>query len=190
GRRLGLISFNQRLETTCFTDQQRVLAEGIAHQAAIALANARLVDDLQRAGRVKTEFLSTVSHELRTPLNVILGYAEIGRDAGVEPELHADYFAKIEAAGRDLLDLIEGTLAIGRLEANRDQVELSQVELPLYWSTLHRVCGRFPRAPEVALEWNEDVPARVLHTDTRKLDVVVRNLVGNALKFTVTGRVR
>jgi len=189
-RLLAVLAFNQRMREPPFGEQRIRLAEGIAHQAATALANARLVDDLQRASRVKSDFVSTMSHELRTPLNVILGFAEIGRDPAVgEPE-RTECFAKIDTAGRDLLELIESTLAIGKLEAARDAVQPEPVALPEFWTTLGTTCERMPRRPSVALKWANDVPAVSLHTDPRKLTILLRNLVNNAFKFTEAGHVR
>jgi len=190
GRLLGILGFEQRThDDRRFSEQQTRLAEGLAHQAAIALANARLVADLQRANRIKSEFVSTMSHELRTPLNVILGFAEIGRDAAVSDVERGDCLAKIDAAGRDLLDLIESTLAIGKLEAGRDTPQVETVVLPEFWTALHAGCTRMPRHPAVVLEWSA-APARTLRTDPRKLTILLRNLVSNALKFTETGHVR
>ena len=82
------------------------IAEGVAAIAAIALANAHLIDRLAEASRLKSEFVSTMSHELRTPLNVILGYCEMVGDAASDAE-RAELLERIEIAGRDLLDLIE-----------------------------------------------------------------------------------
>jgi signal transduction histidine kinase len=189
GRRLGMLSFNHHRPGIAFTASQRQLASGIAHQAAIALANARLVEDLQQASRIKSEFVSTMSHELRTPLNVILGFTEMARDLVADQDSLLACLGKIDAAGRDLLDLIEGTLALGKLEAKRDAVILVATPLPPLWTSLRDVCERFPRAGGVALEWSEDPPPVALATDPQKLAIVVRNLVGNALKFTLAGRV-
>jgi signal transduction histidine kinase len=189
GRMLGILSLHQHAREPRFSEQALRLADGFAHQAAIALANARLVEDLTEANRVKSEFLSTMSHELRTPLNVIIGFAEIGRD-GTGTEEPEACFAKIEEAGRELFNLIEDTLQIGRFESGRDEVRLEQVALPALWRSLGEACGRLPRRTTVSLDWNEAMPIAGLVSDPRKLGIVVRNLVGNALKFTERGHVR
>jgi len=190
GRLLGILSFAGREKDPPLTEQHRSLAEGIAHQAAIALANAQLVDDLRTASRVKTEFVSTMSHELRTPLHVILGFAEMARDLAVDAPERVSALQGIEAAGRDLLGLIESMLEVGRIEAGRDEVRLAPVPLSTVWTELGEVCARLPRADAVQLAWVPDVPAVSLVTDRRKLGVIMRNLVGNALKFTEQGWVR
>jgi len=131
-----------------------------------------------------------MSHELRTPLNVIVGYAQMARDGVGGLEGRDETLARIEAAGRDLLGLIEGTLDIGRMDAGRDAAQFERVELPAFWREVGSECARLLRRPAVAFEWVEPVPALAFTTDPRKLRIVLRNLVGNALKFTEAGRVR
>ncbi len=169
---------------------ERRIVQGTAAIAAMALANARLVSELEQASRLKSEFVSTMSHELRTPLNVILGYAEMSREEDPESVRRQEYLERIEAAGRDLLGLIETTLEIGRVEAGRDVVRLEAVPLRTFLGALGEGCARLRRRDSVALEWPADLPDQLVTTDPRKLTVVIRNLVGNALKFTEAGAVR
>jgi signal transduction histidine kinase len=173
-----------------FERVERQLARALADQAALALRTARLVADLRRANRLKSEFVSTMSHELRTPLTVILGFAEMARDAALAGDERNECLGRIETSGRDLLGLIETTLEIGKMDAGRDEVQLEPVPLPAFWATIGDACQRLPRNAAVELEWDGDVPGIALVTDPRKLTVVVRNLVGNALKFTARGSVR
>ncbi len=185
---IGVVSFVRAADRP-FSDADRGLARAVADQAALALRTATVVQDLRRANQLKTEFVSTMSHELRTPLNVILGYAEMARDCALEPADRDDCLDRIVGAGRDLLTLIESTLEIGKLEAGRMEVRAEPVPLPAFLDQLAETCGRIPRADGVVLEWSRAVPALTVETDARKLDIVVRNLVGNALKFTERGAV-
>jgi PAS domain S-box-containing protein len=169
-------------------DEHRGFAEGVAIMVSMALANADLVSRLEEANRLRSEFVSTMSHELRTPLNVMLGYTEMLRD---EPEETARWalLERMEASGRDLLELIESTLDLGRIEAGRDTVQLETISLRTLLLAVGASCSRFPRRGGVTLRWPVDPPDCALTTDPRKLTVVLRNLVGNALKFTEHGSV-
>jgi len=186
---IGIVSF-VRKGPVPFTAGDRMLVRGIADQAAVALRTARLIDDLRRANHMKSEFLSTMSHELRTPLNVILGYAEMVAQPAPDAVDRQGMLERIQSAGRELLELIDNTLEIGKLDAGRSEVRLERVWLPEFFGRLQRGCAQIPRAREVALEWSSAVPDVAIRTDQRKLTVALRNLVGNALKFTEHGWVR
>jgi signal transduction histidine kinase len=186
GRLLGFLNFSERTELRRFDEARIRLAEGIAHQAAIALANARLVDDLQTADRVKAMFVSTMSHELRTPLHVILGYADIVEEAPADERAPAA--ERIRSAARELLELVEATLNVNRLETGQDAPQLAEVEMRGLWDELASEFAALPRSPGVVLHW-EPVPDLALRTDRRKLKIVLKNLVHNALKFTSEGEV-
>jgi signal transduction histidine kinase len=173
-----------------FSRQQRRIMEGVTRIASLALTNARLVEELGRASRVKSEFVSTISHELRTPINVILGYAEMVEEETPTTDPRHAFVRRIAVAGRELLELIESTLEIGRIDASRDEVRLESVPFRTFWTDLGLGCARLPRRPEVRFEWADGVEDTVLVTDPRKLTVVIRNLVNNALKFTERGWVR
>jgi signal transduction histidine kinase len=184
---VGILSLVRSTEHR-FDASERFLARGIADQAVLALRTARLVADLRQANQLKTEFVSTMSHELRTPLNVILGYAEIAADAAHDAE-EREAIAHIVQAGHQLLELIENTLEIGRIDAGRDAPRLAAVWLPDLWADIGRHCAALPRRETVQLVW-EPAPSVGIETDARKLTVILRNLVGNAGKFTPTGFVR
>jgi len=184
GRHLGFLNFCERAATP-FEEHRIRLAEGLAHQAAIALANAQLVDELQTANRVKSEFLSTMSHELRTPLHVIMGYTEMAEDRPTEEWAVAS--AKIRGATRELLEMIEATLTLNRMESGQDGPTIDLVPVRQLWEELDGEFAALPRRPAVDLRW-EPVDG-VVATDRRKLKTILKNLVGNALKFTTSGEV-
>ncbi|HWP66684.1 MAG TPA: GAF domain-containing sensor histidine kinase [Candidatus Limnocylindria bacterium] len=187
GALLGYLVFNYRRAGAAFDETDATLARGFATCCAIALAKGRLVTDLQRANRVKNEFVSTMSHELRTPLHVILGYADLLADVVTDPEGRRG-IDRIQVASRELLELIEATLDINRLESGADPARLAPSSMSELWEELASEFSALPRGPEVALRW-EHAPGVVALTDRRKLKIIVKNLVGNALKFTRTGEV-
>ena len=186
---VGILSFT-RGDMRPFHGEDRALGRALADHAGLAVRTARVITDLQEASRLKSEFVSTVSHEFRTPLNVILGYAEMGSDLAITETERHDCLARIAGASGELLDLIESTLEIGKLEAGRGEARVEPIVLTAFWRDLGAGCFRFPRRPGVVLDWQDDAPALAIQTDPHKLSIVVRNLVGNALKFTERGHVR
>jgi signal transduction histidine kinase len=168
----------------------RQIACGVAQMAAVALTNARLYDELQTASRIRSEFVSTISHELRTPLNVMLGYLEMVRDPDLSNDEKLQLLDRSQQNGFQLLELIESTLEIGRIDAGRDEVRWEHVHFGVFWRELGRDCSHLRKPESVALEWETDVRDLTVRTDPRKLTIIVRNLVGNALKFTEKGYVR
>jgi signal transduction histidine kinase len=185
-RLLGVLGFLQHRADPPFTAHQARMAEGLAHQAAVALDNARLVADLQHASRVKSEFVSTMSHELRTPLHVIIGYTDMLDELPGEERARA--VERIRHASRELLDLVQATLDLNRLESPDDAPVFGQVPVHELWAQLESEFAALPRTGDALLRW-QPVNGAVIETDRRKLKIVLKNLVGNALKFTPRGEV-
>jgi len=176
--------------TEPFSAQELRIARGIAQAVSMALNNARLVEEVEHANHVKSEFLSTMSHELRTPLAALLGYAEIGDADDVDSAERRHCMHRIRAIASELLQLIESTLEIGRAEAGRDEIRLEPVPVRAFWHALAEQSARLPRHPDVEFEWDPEVPDATIVTDPHKLSVALRNLISNAVKFTERGRVR
>jgi signal transduction histidine kinase len=181
-----------------FTDKQIELATTFADQAAIAIENVRLFDEIQDKSRQlevasqhKSQFLANMSHELRTPLNAILGYTELMADGayGEPSEKMLGILKRLEANGRHLLGLINDVLDLSKIEAGQLALELSEYSV---WDIAQTVRSTLePLAADKKLAFKVEVapdlpPGR---GDGRRLTQVLINLVGNAIKFTDTGEV-
>jgi PAS domain S-box-containing protein len=175
----------------CSLQHQRI-ARGIAQIASLVLENIRLFEEAERANRLKTDFLATMSHELRTPLNIIIGYTDLllDGDFGELVGEQAQLLRRVDASARELLELITATLDVSRFEAGRLSIEVQMVDMVKFMEELRQEVTNRILKPEVLLEWDIPGTLLLLRTDRAKLKVIVKNLLGNALKFTERGVVR
>ena len=146
--------------------------------------------EAEAANHAKSLFLANMSHEIRTPMNAILGYAQLLRRS---PDLAPDHqhaMQTIQQSGDHLLNLINDVLDISKIEAGRMELSPSDFDLQALLETLGVMFEL--QCQEKGLEWrlegvgDESLP---VHGDEDKLRQVLINLLGNAVKFTQTGRV-
>jgi signal transduction histidine kinase len=197
GAPVGIFAL-QRKTVRPFTQKQIDLVEIFADQAAIAIENVRLFDEIQEKGRQleetsqhKSQFLANMSHELRTPLNAILGYTELMTDGayGEPSEKMMGVLKRLEANGRHLLGLINDVLDLSKIEAGQLVLELSDYSIQDIAQTVRSTLE--PLAADKKLLFKIEVPSRLPsgRGDGRRLTQVLINLVGNAIKFTDAGEV-
>jgi len=181
-----------------FTDKQIALVETFADQAAIAIENVRLFDEIQDKSRQlevasqhKSQFLANMSHELRTPLNAILGYTELMTDGayGEPSEKMLGVLKRLEANGRHLSGLINEVLDLSKIEAGQLVLELSDYSIQDIAQTVRSTLE--PLAADKSLRFKVELAPHLPsgRGDGRRLTQVLINLVGNAIKFTDTGEV-
>lgn len=187
GEVIGIISAHNRDGRHQFSDAQKRILLGTAHLASLAMQNVRLLDELREANRIKSDFVSTMSHELRTPVSVILGYTEMLAD-DLEPGERGEILHRVRRSGLELLELVEDTLNLSRLEAGGDPPAPEPVDVPIVFAELANEFAAVTPLDDLALRW-EGPESLVVDTDRRKLRMILKNLVGNALKFTVRGEV-
>jgi len=176
-----------RDRATLFTPGRERIGRGIGQLASMALTNALLYEEVADASRLKSEFVSTMSHELRTPLNVIIGYTDMLADEP-PPGERAELLAKVRRTSLELLEMISATLDLNRIAAGKDVPHVESLRIGDLWATLRTEFDAIPRKPGVVLRW-EDPDGVAFLTDRRKLTTIVKNLVGNALKFTAAGEI-
>lgn len=173
------------------TYDERILS-GIAWLGSVALDHVRVVEELERANSLKTDFVATMSHELRTPLNVIMGYSDLlleGEYGDLTTE-QADIVRRVDRSAGELLELINATLDLSRLEAGRLSLKEQSVDVAALLREIDQETQPLQQdKPALALEWIAPARLRSIRTDRTKLKVVIKNLVTNAIKFTDTGGV-
>ncbi|HYD50854.1 MAG TPA: ATP-binding protein [Terriglobales bacterium] len=188
---IGALMAHYRQSQRGFAEWQRRIALGIGHLASMALENARLVSELERANQIKSEFVATISHELRTPMNVVIGYNELLLD-GAFGELQPDQAEPLQRSQRsahELLEMINAILDLNRLDHERIPVDIGRVDAPTLIREVVDECTELKQKPTLQVEPKlaQDLPA--LHTDQVKLKMILKNLLSNAAKFTDEGKV-
>jgi signal transduction histidine kinase len=200
-----------------FRDEDQQVLGALADQAAIAIENAKLFEQvrqhakeleakvrertreleeanlkLEAASRHKSEFLANMSHELRTPLNAILGYTELILDK-IYGDVHdkiQDVLKRLEQNGRHLLGLINDVLDISKVEAGQLTLSLNGYSMKEVVQTV------FTAVESLAAEKNLELKVTVSQDltsgkgDEQRIVQVLLNLVGNAIKFSEEGEVR
>jgi signal transduction histidine kinase len=180
-----------RRTSTRFTPQQERIFRGIARLASIALEHSRVVEELERANRLKYDFVATMSHELRTPLNVIMGYGDLlleGEFGSLNSE-QREILQRVDTSARQLLELINATLDLSRLEGGKLIFQRAAVSIEDVVAAVDAETRELQEKPDVSVTWSVAPRLPRVYTDPLKLKVVLKNLVGNALKFTEHGRV-
>lgn len=180
-----------------FVPEEIELIASMASQIGVAIENAKLfaevkskTADLEKAVKVKDEFLRIMSHELRTPLNVVLGYTAMIQDQ-LFGEINAEQekaLGKVLRHSRDLLAMITTILQAATLETGVVPLERHKVPLSALLDEIKLACEA-PLDKGVALLWDYPSDLPVIETDGEKLRYILESLVNNAVKFTEKGRV-
>jgi signal transduction histidine kinase/CheY-like chemotaxis protein/ABC-type amino acid transport substrate-binding protein len=157
-------------------------------RALAALERAR--DQAEAASRAKSTFLANMSHELRTPMNAIMGMTSLALRHAEDPKLR-DQLQKIDAASTHLLHVINDILDISKIEAERLTLEHADFRLGEVLENLMSLIGHKASEKGLALHVDlpADLPARMLNGDPLRLEQILLNLAGNALKFTPSGAI-
>jgi PAS domain S-box-containing protein len=188
GRNIGLIQLSDKYEGD-FTAEDEYVVVQFAQMASGALENARLYTAAQEAIRVRNEFLSVASHELNTPVTSLRGYAQLlGRqiDKGqvVDSERALRALKAIEQQSIKLGQLINQLLDISRIESGRLILNCQPTEITRLTEDVAANLQTTTSKHELMVEANG--PA-IISADPLRLEQVLTNLIGNAIKYSPEG---
>ncbi len=193
---IGIISVQDYEDEESLTRQDLNILKIISNQIALAINHIRAHEMLRIAkeraeenARFKEQFLSTMSHEIRTPLNAIIGMSRLL--AKTDPtEAQSEYIKALKISGENLLRLINDILDFSKLEAGKmvtENIEFNPVE---QINGLVQTYAFSAREKGLSLNLNVDIniPEKVIGDPTR-INQILTNLLGNAIKFTLKGSV-
>jgi signal transduction histidine kinase len=186
---IGVMELLNKVDEQGFVQDDIQIASTLAAQAAIAIENARLLDELQRAyddlaelDQLKSNFVSIASHELRTPLSVILGYAsflreEVSGEAGEQIDIVLQSAMRLRSIIDDMVNLRH--VDTGQAQLERDIFSMTEL--------ISDVAGEFDQLAKAKQQiLRVDLPEDLLKIDAdwQKIYLVLANLLSNAIKFT------
>jgi signal transduction histidine kinase len=186
---IGVMELLNKIDEQGFVQDDIQIANTLAAQAAIAIENARLLDELQQAydelaelDQIKSNFVSIASHELRTPLSVILGYAsflreEVSGEAGEQIDIVLQSAMRLRSIIDDMVNLRH--VDTGQAQLERDIFSMTEL--------ISDVAGEFDQLAKAKQQiLRADLPEDQLKIDAdwQKIYLVLANLLSNAIKFT------
>jgi signal transduction histidine kinase len=192
GEKLGVLEVVNKLEQTDYTEEDRIILETLASQAAMAMQNLRLVtrvktsqEQITQLDRMKSSFIGIASHELRTPLGLILGYSTFLREI-IQP----DYRPQLDIIHRNAMRLKE---IIDNL-ANMDNLQRGVASVRAHTISVRRLVEEVvdsfqSEATHKRLTLHFDPPQNdlIVEGDSPKISIALGNVVTNAITFTNPG---
>jgi signal transduction histidine kinase/ActR/RegA family two-component response regulator len=160
---------------------------GILNRITARMERARKEAEAEAAA--KTSFVAIMSHEIRTPLNAILGFTHLCLQSALNPK-QLDYLSKIQHASSTLMQIVNDILDFSKLEANLVELEDARFALMSVLTGVEFIVGDQARRKGLSfsIDRTSDVPAE-LRGDALRLEQILLNLVGNAVKFTSSGAI-
>jgi signal transduction histidine kinase len=195
GNPIGVFTLT-RATVRPFSQREIQLVSTFADQAAIAIENVRLFDEIQDKSRQladasqhKSQFLANMSHELRTPLNAIIGVSEMLREDAEAAKQDIEPLDRVLGAGRHLLALINDILDLSKIEAGRMELHLETFSLVPVIKDVAKTIE--PMATKNDNRLVIDCPASLgtIHADQTRFRQSLLNLASNANKFTEKGTI-
>ena len=141
----------------------------------------------ENANKAKSTFLSNMSHDIRTPMNAIIGFTTLAQSRIDEKSLVEEYLDKILSASRHLLSLINDVLDMSRIESGKIQLQEDEVTLSEMIQDVENLILPMAKEQEQSFIIHTDIENNYVYCDKLRLNQVLINLLGNAVKFTPRG---
>ena len=180
----GILSFEVKTDGYSWNDEQRKLLEELSKIIPSFVMKAR-ADAVSQA---KTDFLSRMSHEIRTPLNAIVGMTSIARNVADDRDRVLECLDKLETSNQYLISLINDILDMSRIESGKMELNVQAMDMEDFVRSLEGMMR--PQAEQKGLRFiveNRCCQGLALVTDRLRLEQVLINIIGNAVKFTGEG---
>jgi two-component system sensor histidine kinase/response regulator len=179
----------QQAHAVAELQQQKYMIEQAAEQQAHQLHDA--LQTTQAAKQTRTEFLSMMSHELRTPLACIIGMSStlLRWSFGHLNDKQREYLTTIYDSGEHLLELIDDLLDLAELESGATQLRIAEFSLSQLARHVIRTAIDRATVNGIQLDLKLEIPAELdqFRADRARVNQILFNLLGNAIKFTLTG---
>jgi len=162
----------------------------LEHQVGVRTAQLEKAKNAaEAASRAKSAFLATMSHEIRTPMNGVLGMTEMLLGTQLN-DTQRDFTRLVKSSGEHLLVIINDILDFSKIEAGKLSVEYINFNLWDLLDDIHTVYTPQAQARQLGLDFDiaNDIPVAICG-DPNRLRQIIANLLGNAIKFTDTGRI-
>ena len=204
---IGLLALGAKISGNRYTPEDLVTLSALANQTAVALENARLVDnlvqlnnelrqayrsldkanrDLERLDQTKSDFISIASHELRTPLTTMIGYTEMLIEDQSLPETAHDMLKGISKGTKRLHEIMDSMFDIAQIDSRTLQLHLTPVDTALLTKEVCIGVEKTLKERKQSLAVNTP-PLPQVKADPNLLKKLVQHLVNNAIKFTPDG---
>jgi len=198
---LGFMGLNSSGKEKSWDDFHVQIIKAISNSIASALYSVRNQNQLliakekaEESDRLKSAFLANMSHEIRTPMNGIMGFLDLIHSTHISKKEQNLYFDMVKASGERLLATINDIIEIAKIESGQTPVIKSKENVNEILDYLYSIYA--PLAEEKGLEFRFSENAKkyrneivAIKTDKIKLEVILKNLIRNAIKFTREGEV-